>query len=297
MRVAIVALGPSYLDYIRIAEGIGNRGILFDEIWVINGFGYVLQCDRMFHMDDVRIQQIRADGGNRKVGAQLEWMKKHPGPIYTSRVHPDYSGLVEYPLEAVLNTVKRPYINSTVAHAICLFIHEAAQRQEQGTGEREELTLFGVDFTYPDMRAAEEGRACVEFWLGVAQQRGIHIAAPGSSTLLDACKPAAIYGYDGVNITLKKDKDGHITLDIAEKEMLPSAAEIEAIYNHATDDGGKRISVEEREALRREAHAGENGAGSADKGQDKAGRRKRRGSGNGAAMAQKPAEAVHVEAG
>lgn len=298
MRVAIVALGPSYLEYIRLAEGIGNRDNLFDEVWAINGFGYVIQCDRVFHMDDVRIQQIRAEGGNKKIASMLDWMKAHPGPIYTSRVHEDYPGLVEYPLEAVLNTITRPYINSTVAHAICLFIHEAAERKKQGSEEIEELTLFGVDFTYPNMKAAEEGRACCEFWLGVAQERGIRIAIPGSSSLLDTCKPANVYGYDTVHITLKRDAEGHITLDIKPHDDLPTAEQIEAAYNHAIDDDGKRVPLSEVEAMREseKQDEGQGNTGSQGKRRNSSRRRNNGKSGDGVPMAQEPAETAAVEA-
>lgn len=298
MRVALVALGPSYLDYIRIAEGVGNLSLLYDEVWAINGFGRVLQCDRVFHMDDVRIQQIRADGGNGKVGAMLEWMKKHPGPIYTSRTHPDYPGLVEFPLEAVLNTVKRPYMNSTVACAITLFIHEMAERKKQGINEPEELACFGVDFTYPNMRAAEEGRACCEFWLGVAQERGAKIIVPKSSSLLDTCKPGQIYGYDTLSIEMTNDK-GNISLKFTERNDadLPTAEQIESVYNHALDDAGQKITVAERDAARNgKQHAGADNAGSAHNGPDKTRRRKNGKLGNGVALAQKSAPAAHVEA-
>lgn len=231
MRIAIVALGPSSLDYVRLVEGIGNRKLAFDEVWSINGYGFVLQCDRIFHMDDVRIQEIRAKGGNKKIAAMLEWMKTHPGPIYTSRTHEDYPGLVAYPLADVLNAVKRPYINNTVAAAVCYALH---MKEPAVT----ELTLFGADFTYPDKRWAERGRACVEHWLGVAAARGIRIQLPDTTSLLDACEPMQIYGYDTLDIIMKRTGE---TVDISfrEKVELPTAEQVEAVYNHALDEHGQ----------------------------------------------------------
>jgi hypothetical protein len=42
-------------------------------------------------MDDVRIQEIRAAARpESNIATMLGWMRKHPGPIYTSRLHPDY---------------------------------------------------------------------------------------------------------------------------------------------------------------------------------------------------------------
>ena len=272
MRVAIVALGPSSYDYVRFAEAIGNRGQLFDEVWCINGYGHVLQCDRIFHMDDVRIQQIRADGGNKKISAMLDWMKKHPGPIYTSRTHPDYPGLVEYPIENVLNSIGKPYINNTAAAAICFAIHMKVK----------ELTLFGVDFTYPDMRAAEKGRACCEYWLGFAFARGTKIIIPAASSLCDACVPASIYGYDTRNIKVNRDEKGKFALTFEDKPEAdwPTAAQVEAAYNYALDENGK-LKVK---------HAGANGKGSQDQREDHTGERDGGGTGPDPDLAPQPAD-------
>lgn len=229
MRVAIVALGPSSLDYVRLVEAVGNRGHLFDEVWAINGYGFVIQCDRIFHMDDVRIQEIRAAAGNKKIGAMLEWMKGHPGPIITSRAHPDYPGLVEYPLADVLNSVKKPYINSTVAAAICYAIHKQVTS----------ITCFGMDFTYRDRRVAERGRACVEYWLGVATARGIEVQIPDTSSLLDACEPPQIYGYDTVDIVMTRE-GGTVLISFKEREDLPTAEQVEAAYDPSLNASGER---------------------------------------------------------
>src|SRR3990167_2274084 len=126
MRAAIVALGQSGIEFVREAEALGGRQQIADEVWAINGYGDVIQCDRIFHMDDVRIQEARAAAGNKKIGRMLAWMKQHPGPIITSRAHPDYPGLVAFPLEAVINSVAhgRAYFNGTVAYAVALAIHQ-----------------------------------------------------------------------------------------------------------------------------------------------------------------------------
>ena len=50
-----------------------------------------------------------------------------------------------------------------LAYAVALAIHEGATK----------ISCFGMDFTYPDVHDAEKGRACVEFWMGVAAARGI----------------------------------------------------------------------------------------------------------------------------
>src|SRR3990167_8150301 len=87
-KIAIVALGASAERYFRVAEMSGNTSFLFDEVWAVNGFGHVFACDRVFHMDDVRVQALRAKAGNKKVTHLLEWLRATKIPVITSRVLP-----------------------------------------------------------------------------------------------------------------------------------------------------------------------------------------------------------------
>jgi SAM-dependent methyltransferase len=149
------------------------------------------RCDRIFHMDDVRVQEIRAaaaPGIEHRRHARVA--ETHPGPIVTSRTHPDYPGLVPFPLEDVVNECPNGYFNSTAAYAVAYAIWLGVEK----------VSLFGCDFTYPDAHDAEKGRACVEFWLGVASERGIKIVVPKTTSLLDALhsQNERFYGYDCV---------------------------------------------------------------------------------------------------
>ncbi len=224
--VAIIGLGPSMHDYVAVAKGNGARNKVADEIWSINALADVIKCDRVFHMDDVRIQEARAakdPDGN--IAAMLPWLKQHPGPIYTSRTHPDYPGLVEYPLEEVLaKTTAFPYFNSTAAYAVAYAIAIGVKT----------IKLYGMDFTYPDKHHAEKGRACVEYWLGVAHARGIKIGVALSSTLWDARSPAdRLYGYDTIEPRITFDDDGKPHVSFMPREAVPTAEEIEDRYDHA----------------------------------------------------------------
>lgn len=225
MRIAVVALGPSGTDYVRVAETAGDKKQLFDEVWAINGFGGVLQCDRTFHMDDVRVQEKRAEGGNQKIGNMLKMLKQHPGPVYTSRVHPDYPSLVEYPLEAVINATRcRPYFNNTVAYAIALAI--------SGVGLPEnvtELSVYGADFTYPNAPTVEKGRGCCEYWIGIATAKGIDVSVPHSSSLMGACEGTSLYGYDTQRVSATMHEDGNVRLEFIDTPV-PTAEEIERRY-------------------------------------------------------------------
>ena len=59
-------------------------------------------------MDDVRIQEVRAAAAPQSnIANMLAWMRRHPGPILTSRIpEPNaYPGLVAFPLEPVINAL------------------------------------------------------------------------------------------------------------------------------------------------------------------------------------------------
>lgn len=225
-HIAILGLGPSLDQFLEITKRLGGRSRFCDEVWGINALGDVFACDLVFHMDDVRIQEIRAAAAPASnIAAMLQWIKASKVPVVTSRAHPDYPALVEFPLEEVLNHLGHDYFNSTAAYAVAFAIYTGAT----------EISIFGMDFTYPNVHHAEKGRACVEFWIGQAQARGIKVSLPKTTTLLDACYPrtSRLYGYDTLDVEFNIQPDGQLTLGFTPREQLPTAAEIEAMYDHS----------------------------------------------------------------
>ena len=227
MRVAILGLGPSLNQYVELTKRLGSRRKLADVVWGINAVGDVIRCDAVIHMDDVRIQERRAAAApDSNIAAMLGWLRTYPGPIYTSIPHPEYPGTVAYPLQDVVRDLGSIYFNSTAAYAVALAIHKGAT----------EILCFGMDFTYPNSHDAEQGRACVEFWLGVATARGIKVQAPKTSSLLDACYSAdrRWYGYDMVHVR-RSGPIGETVIEFeprAEHE-IPTAEEVERAYDHS----------------------------------------------------------------
>jgi len=224
MHVAILGLGPSVRQYLEIAKRCGGRRAFCDFVWSINALGDVFASDLVFHMDDVRIQQIRADAAPASnIAHMLRWLKEYRGAVITSRAHLDFPCLVEFPLAEVLTKFPLGYFNSTAAYAVAYAIHAGATK----------ITLFGMDFTYPDAHHAEKGRACVEFWLGHAAALGIEIAMPKTTSLLDAMEPQdkRFYGYDCVELQFTRGEAG-VEVEFTNRVTLPTAAEIEHAYDH-----------------------------------------------------------------
>lgn len=236
-HIAILGLGPSLDQYLEITKRLGGRSKFCDETWAINALGDVFACDLVFHMDDIRIQQIRAAAAPASnIAAMVKWLKASRVPVVTSRKHPDYPALVEFPLEDVLNHLGHDYFNNTAAYAVAFAIHIGAEK----------ISLFGMDYTYPNAHDAEKGRACVEFWLGQAHARGIKINLPKTTTLMDSMYPRAsrLYGYDTVEVDFDVQEDGTLKLGFTERQTLPTAEEIERNYDHSAPVAKQHIIKE-----------------------------------------------------
>ena len=224
-HVCILGLGPSVRQYLEITKRWGGRRAYCDEVWGINALGDVFACDRIFHMDDVRIQQIRsAAKPDSNIAQMLKWLKTTAIPVVTSRAHPDYPALVEFPLAEVVTQFPLAYFNSTAAYAVAYALHIGATK----------ISCFGMDFTYENSHDAEKGRACVEFWLGTAAARGVELAMPKTTSLMDACNAQEhrFYGYDTLDLQFTRGEDG-VKVSRAERKKLPTAEEIEAGYDHS----------------------------------------------------------------
>lgn len=222
-RLVIVGCGPSSLDYLPMADAFGDKSRRYDEVWTINSMASVLQCDRIFHMDDLRVQELRARADpDGKIGPMIDYFKRTSIPVYTSRAYPEYPTTIDFPLNDVVSKLGTFYFTSTPAYAIALAIYEGW----------EEINLFGMDYTWPNSEQAEEGRGCAEFWLGQAMARGIVLCLGSSSTLLSMRKEPQdrLYGYDSQRLTQIVAENGKIRFDWEDKE-LPSADEMEKRYD------------------------------------------------------------------
>jgi hypothetical protein len=179
--VNIVAMGSSRSDFTSLQMTENRPEILVGaELWVINYLGGPWRCDRIIHVDPVHPYL-----GNPPVADMCNNSLKDGTPVYTSWPHPLYPNHVLYPFDKVVETLGAAYINTSVSAAIALALYEGFN----------EINLFGCDFSYPNAHISESGRACCEFWLGVASQRGVRIGMASSTTLLDTHCGQHPYGW------------------------------------------------------------------------------------------------------
>jgi hypothetical protein len=197
-------MGPSNLSYLAAASSHGNRRALTDETWGVNAMAGVLKADRAFAMDDLAMQLKRAAASpGDHVAGTLDAYRDLRIPLYTPRAYRDeFPTSVEFPLEWVIQRCGHAYFNNTVPYMVAYAI---------ALGSVEELHFYGIDYTYTGPANAgkmEAGRACVEYWIGVAHEREIATTISAKSGLLDAAKQGNrthFYGYHTEHLTLEID--------------------------------------------------------------------------------------------
>lgn len=228
-HVVILGLGPSAEQYMDMVKRLGGRRAFADQVWTINALGDVLQSDLVFHMDDIRVQELRAaDKPQSNIAEMVKWLKTTSTPVMTSRAHPSYPALREFPLEDVINTLGFAYFNGTAAYACAYAIYRGASK----------ISFFGCDYSYANAHHAEQGRACLEFWIGYAAARGIEFGMADKTSLLDTCEAPAdpnelkVYGYDFDRVMVDASS-GAARITFLPKDEPPTAAAIEARYDHS----------------------------------------------------------------
>lgn len=239
-RVAIVALGPSSMNYIREVDAAGDRYKLYDETWTFNTYASVIESDRLFHMDDVRVQEIRARGGNKRVANMLEALKRYPGPIYTSFPEPEYPSMVRYPIAEVLSKYDSAYFTTTPPYALAYAGYIGVK----------EVMLYGCDYTWEGIAGSEAGRAGMEFWVGMLKALGMRINIHPESSLCDArhnsVEDIRLYGYDRARVSLEQRENGkgeRRGVLVMRERTLPTAQEIEERYTHRKAGSDLQVDV------------------------------------------------------
>lgn len=213
--VAIVGMGKSWFDY-NLAK---SHGVHFDEVWAINAVADVIYHDRVFMMDPPS-RFLDTDDAGGQTDSMIKVLKEHKGPIYTCELDDRCPGLVEFPIKEVVSDTNCFYLNNTVAYAVAFaYWNDVAV-----------INLFGVDFSYKgNLHFAEAGRACVEFWLAKAIEKGIQIEVASTSGLLDTNIPAEqkLYGYHRL-------ADPFVILQNADTVQLSRISELE-IKRHSQE--------------------------------------------------------------
>ena len=168
-KVAIVGLSPSTRHQAPFFDG----GF---EIWGLNEnhYTYFPRFDRWFDLHDRKLMEQPWRNQDH-----LQWLKKCNAPVYMQSRHDDIPGSLEYPKDEMIEEFGS-YFTSTIPYMLALAIREGFSQ----------IHLFGVDAM--TQSGYEDQRASIEYFIGIARGRGIHVCIPDDSNLLKAKR---MYGY------------------------------------------------------------------------------------------------------
>jgi hypothetical protein len=125
------------------------------------------------------IHELKASNRREKL-----WLKKCKQPIYMVKKYAQIPMAVRYPFEKVLSVPgARMYFTCTFAYQIALAIYEGF----------EEIGLYGVNLPTGSPRERTVERACTEWWLGLAEGKGIKIDIPEQDSI---CWHSYNYGFE-----------------------------------------------------------------------------------------------------
>lgn len=147
------------------------------EIWTFNQlmFERVPRFDRYF---DVHIPYKNYFKNFEKYE---QFLKSNQDKVYIMDAEPELPEANIFEWRKLLEKFSRQYFTSSMAWLIAAAIYE----------EYDEISLFGIDLLLK--REYEEQKPCIEYWLGIAEGKGIKVNIQESSNLL---RPALLYGVD-----------------------------------------------------------------------------------------------------
>lgn len=145
--------------------------------WALNEIGQP-RFDRHFELHPMAVQSDK----------DFAALRAMPAPCYVLDLadaeRHGVANAVAYPLARILEaTGGRRYFTCTFAYQIALAVADGFA----------EISLWGVDLDLGTARERLVEKPCVEYWLGLAEGRGVKVTLPLQSTLLDR---RYLYGYD-----------------------------------------------------------------------------------------------------
>lgn len=207
-----MALGPTRAAFISDAT-LQAPTLEVDEVWAVNTAIRWLRHDLAWIMDDMLEYATHFP-------AYGELMRQADRPIITSVAYPEFPKAIAYPLEAILNSgITRYYFNNSLPYMLA---YANMLRVAQ-------LYLFGADYTFPGVKAREDGRGCVEYWIGWAEAQGMEVGIAANSTLCDTAKGLCFYGYLRQPVITMHDGPG--TID----RIIRPTSDVLSTYKGATE--------------------------------------------------------------
>ena len=198
-KLVCLGLGKSIADWPAMLYE--HPELAGHEVWTVNSGGLTFKHDVVFDMHTEEYIYSQDTKQLKKILGRRKFLKTHDKPILMPRALPEYPTSVTYPLRLVVEQTRCNYFNNTGAYMMALAYL---------CGVRE-LIIFGMDYAAEKDDGSlyvENGRACVEYWLGRLTESGCLVVLTEGTRLMDSqshSKTGAIYGY---HLPLKVEPEG-----------------------------------------------------------------------------------------
>lgn len=96
--------------------------------------------------------------------------------------YPDVPCSIRYPFETMITQFPRGYMTNSMAYMVALALMEGVTQ----------LGVFGCNYDSQSEYGPQRGGA--EYWLGIAEGRGVQVMIPPTCDLLG--RPSLLYGYE-----------------------------------------------------------------------------------------------------
>lgn len=175
--------------------GINDLYLWMEEQAKVAGWGDIYASGRLSWF-----QLHRTTSGDQpfKTGARdpkhVEWLQAGKCPIWMWKTYKEFPTSMAYPIHAILKEFPRAYINNSISWQIALAMHLGYKH----------IALYGIDMALDGVTGESEyahQRPSVEYYIGIAEGRGITVEIPELSEL---CRVGYLYGWDNPSVGRQK---------------------------------------------------------------------------------------------
>jgi hypothetical protein len=148
----------------------------------------------------------------------LKWLKRNHIPIYMQERYAEVPASIRYPFETMITEFPRGYMTNQSAYMIALALMSGVTH----------LAVYGCHYQAKSEYWSQRGS--MEYWLGVAEGRGVQVLIPPQCDLLN--NPPLLYGYES-----HPDGKRHGSYDTHSRELTPGVKPTDAAAQDPTKTG------------------------------------------------------------
>ena len=150
--------------------------------WGITGVVYTMRCDAIF---DIHDPVFMTPEGNNMFRARVAICESQGIPHYSCRKLESPASRA-YPLKEIVEHFDCDLFTSTVDYTLAMAIYQNPKQ----------INLYGINCVKPLTIEYQHQKPSIQYWIGIAQGRGIKVTVNGDHTEVMKTHNGTIYGYN-----------------------------------------------------------------------------------------------------